>query len=228
VLRTLIEDMRAPLSSIRASVETMTQYPDMDAAAAAQFMDIIEEQTVLLSSQLEAAVESYATLYRQTWPLVKMTSRDLATVLRSPVREATALPVALEVDPDIEEARVRVDAAATVQMLQALVTRIDNATRCDALTLRMGRVRRFVALDLQWRGSPVTAERLQKWGDKQLSWGTPPVEMTIRDVLDHHDAQMWSQQNDDQRIRILLPRGGSSGGSSGGPQRSASSGARGS
>ena len=206
VLRTLIEDMRGPLSSIRASIETMVAYPDMDAATASQFTQIIEEQAVLLTSQLETATDRYTRLYRHAWPLMRTTGHDLLHRLRPPLQAVPSVPLSITVTPAAEAAHIRVDTEAIAQLMAVLVERIAHATRCDALLLRVDAVPSHVAFDLQWEGRVVTDPRLTAWMEDTLTWGAPPVEMSMREVIDHHDAQIGSQrEGDNVQIRLLLP-----------------------
>ena len=207
VLRDLIESMRAPLSSIRASIETMMAYPSMEAATTTQFATIIEEQTALLTTQLEAAVEGYATLYRQAWPLIAIAGDDLLRSLEVTVQDALSVPLRTDVAASATRVRARIDISALAQVVQVLATRIVHATRCPFLMLRVETVRQLLAINLEWQGQGMTAARIQKWKDKTLTWGTPRVEMTIQEILDHHDAQIWSQRTDDGTalLRILLP-----------------------
>lgn len=205
VLRGLIEGMRAPLASIRAAIETMTQYPTMDATAATQFAQIIREQAVALSQQLEDAVDAYAAVYRAAWSLETVTVEDLATVLEAPVQEATGMAVetSIHLDPSL---RVEVDPIAVARLFAFLARRIVNATRCSALSVHLRSVRRSLAVDLAWDGPPVTTQRLRKWKDATLAWGDTIVEMSVREIADHHDAQVWTESDETgEHVRVLIP-----------------------
>lgn len=205
VLRELIEHMRAPLASIRAAIETMTQYPGMDAAATAQFEQIIAEQTVVLNDQLEQAVDAFAALYRDAWALDAVALGDLARLLARQVETAVEVPVERRVEAPGR--RVRVDVQALGRAMAFLARRTVHAVRCNALTLHAHPVGDVAALDLGWSGPAVRAPRLRKWQREALSWGDTIVEMPLTDLLNHHDAQILSQDNppDGARLRVLLP-----------------------
>ncbi|MEM1423753.1 MAG: hypothetical protein AAGH64_07095, partial [Planctomycetota bacterium] len=60
IVQGLAEGLRATLGSIRAAIETMTEYPDMDEAVRAQFAEIVRQGAVEASERLEASMGQYA------------------------------------------------------------------------------------------------------------------------------------------------------------------------
>ena len=217
VLRELIEAMRSPIASIRAASETMSLYPEMDAAAASQFVSIIEQQTQILSRRLEASVDAYATAYREARPLDAMTGPSLRRLLADRLDQAIGVPVTedgsgedAEHDPaEVRETpTIRIDPPAILQMAEVLGRRVENAVRCERLLVAVRRVRGLVAVDLQWSGPQVSTTRLNDWKDERLSWGDTIVEMSVGEVLAHHAAQILTQPAGPgtHRLRILLPQ----------------------
>lgn len=209
-LQALAEGLRDPLASVRAAIETMAEYPSMDDSVAAQFRDIILEQSVVLSERLDEALETYAAMYRTRWPLDDMVARDLLALLQ--VRLGEQLDVPVEVMPDGATGgtlRIRVDAQALTAGVLFLAQRLANATQYDRLRLRMNRVRRAVALDLGWDGGEaVSQERLAKWTTETVYVGDTIIAMTLRDILDRHDAEIWMQEGAGAtwpHVRVALP-----------------------
>lgn len=206
VLRTLIDTLREPIASVRAAIETIRLYPDMDASTASQFLQIIEEQTEMLGRRLDTAIEAYASAYRAEGPLRPVAATDLHAAVHSSVEGAVNVPVTLGEGED-DGAAILVDLQALKAVARFLAQRIENATRCASLLVRMGTVRQLVAIDLVWEGTPVTSARLREWQDSLVSWGRSIVEMTVRDVLDHHDAQIVARSESEvQHLRLLFPQ----------------------
>lgn len=219
-LRTLIETMRDPLASVRAAAETMMLYPNMDADAAAQFMHIIEEQTEILSDRLDTAVESYAQFYRHAGPLESTAASELERAVRAYLERHVEVDIA-DVDVVVEERTesdsrdalsgasddpmwVRVDLSALTEAMAFLAQRLENATRCTELAVSVTPVRGLAALDLTWEGSRLRPDRLREWEGDTLTLGTSLVEMTLAELIDHHDAQLLVQ-SEPNRVRLLLP-----------------------
>jgi hypothetical protein len=208
-LRTLIETMRDPLASVRAAAETILLYPGMDAAAAAQFMHIIEEQTETLSERLDTAVESYARFYRQAGPLESIAASTLEEVVRTHLRRQVDIGIAggESAEPAVGgEMRVRIDLQALTEAMAFLARRLENATRCTEVAVSVRSVRGLAALDLTWEGSRLRPDRLREWENDTLTFSNSLVEMTLADLVDHHDAQLLVQ-SDPNRVRLLLPTG---------------------
>jgi len=213
LLQELAEGMRDPLASVRAAIETMTEYPDMEEAVAAQFKRIILEQTVVLSQRLEQALDTYASVYRSQWPLDEMAGEDLLAMLHVRLDDVLDVPVESvlvgDEGGDRELMRVRADTHALSEAIVFLGQRIVNAAQCDHITLRIQRVRRFIALDLAWEGgATVSRERLRKWETETLNLGDTIISMTLREIIDRHDAEVWTQEGEDgqlPRIRLMLP-----------------------
>lgn len=227
VLRDLIDAMREPLASVRAAAETMSLYPAMDAAARSQFMDIIEKQTDALSDRLSAAVAAYAELYREAGPLHPIDAAAFVQAVAEQLTAALEIPVQAEPGQTEQaeqggpvELTVMLDPQAMTAALTFLVRRIENAARCTSLRLRVGRVRSLVAVDLAWSGSGVTASRLREWEEAPLTWGDSIVEMTLAEILDHHDAQMVGPQGEDVESGDGTGREQGEGGLGGGPSAS--------
>lgn len=203
LLRELAEGLRDPLASVRAAIETITEYPDMDAAVAAQFERIILDQTVALNQRLEEALDAYARVYRARWPLDEMAGRDLLAMLHARLERALDVPVEARPDADKQGLmRVRIDAHVLPEAVLFLARRIINAAQCDRLVVGLQPVRRFVAVDLMWDGRSVSQNRLDQWEAEAFNLGDTVISMTLRETVDHHDAEIWAQ---DGRVRLVLP-----------------------
>jgi len=205
VLRTLIETLREPIASVRAAIETIRLYPDMDASTSGQFLKIIEEQTEMLGRHLDSAIEAYALAYREEGSLKPVPTGDLRAAVQAAVGNAVDVPATTQEEEG--EAVGMVDLQALMAVVRFLAQRIENASRCAALHVRVRPVRGLVAIELEWEGTPVTSARLRTWQEHSLSWGRSIVEMTVRDVIDHHDAQMVARSHSEgQHLRLLLPQ----------------------
>jgi len=216
-LRTLIETMRDPLASVRAAAETIMLYPSMDTDAAAQFMQIIDEQTEILSERLDMAVASYAQFYRDAGPLEPMVASELERVVRAHLERRVEVDIAAEEGTGCSSGdvltggsgnpmRVQVDLSALTEATAFLARRLENATRCTELAVSVTPVRGLAALDLTWEGPRLRPERLREWEADTLTLRSSLVKMTLAELVDHHDAQLLVQ-SEPNRVRLLLPTG---------------------
>ena len=120
LLQTLTQGTRASLASMRAAVETIASFPDMDKAARDRFIGIIGEEAQRLSGQLDETVGEFADSLRTEWPLEDMRGADLIAAARRRIESKLALPTKLEaVDESIW---LNVDSYSLMQAITYLVT----------------------------------------------------------------------------------------------------------
>ncbi len=207
LLRDLIESMRAPLASIRAAVETMQQYPQMDPDAAAQFTDVIAEQSVRLTDMLDATGETYTHLYRKHQTLETMDGAALQRWVPTVLRDVLDIPICTTEKAAIGS-HVRVDPHTLAQGLAFVSERFVNATRCKALDVDVCASDKVVHLDLTGReGRTITDARLASWKADTVPWGASVMQVTLQAVLDQHDAQLWTNATQDiPSLRLAFPR----------------------
>jgi DNA polymerase-3 subunit epsilon len=60
-----------------------------------------------------------------------------------------------------------------------------------------------VYIDIAWSGDPLPASVLDGWLDDPLPGA--PGGLTVRDVLDHHKSEMWSDRRGDDLARVRVP-----------------------
>jgi DNA polymerase-3 subunit epsilon len=199
----LTESIRGPLASIRAAIETLTEYPEMDETVAAQFTTIIREQTVALSRQLEDAAASLAEATKAQRPLEHLRAEAL---LARVVETLRATGAAVETAPPADLV-VRVEWPALERGVAHLATRLVHATRTKTLTVQVGQTGQLAALDLGWRGATVVPERLERWLDEPLEAGEGAAAESMREVLERHGGACWGRELDGDRsaVRLLLP-----------------------
>ena len=207
LLRDLIESMRSPLASIRAAVETMQQYPKMNPDAAAQFTNVIAEQSVRLTNMLDATGKAYTHLYREHRTLETMDGATLQRWVPTMLRDVVDIPIRTEPDT-ASTSHVRVDTHTLGQGLAFVGERFVNAARCSALHISVDASDTVVRLDLTGTdGRTITDARLASWKADTLPWGESVMQVTLQAVLDQHDAQLWADTiAADPCLRLAFPR----------------------
>jgi DNA polymerase-3 subunit epsilon len=198
----LTESIRGPLASIRAAVETLTEYPEMDETVAAQFTTIIREQALVLGDQLEEASAALAEATAAQRPLEHLRAEALLARTAEAVRTAVEVPVDAEPGPDLV---VQADWDGLREGLVHLATRVVHAVRAERLTLRLGAAGQMVVLDLEWLGPAVRPERLRRWAEEPLK---PEGGETLGDIVERHGGEVWAREADGQgraAVRVVLP-----------------------
>jgi DNA polymerase-3 subunit epsilon len=200
----LTESVRGPLASIRAAVETLTEYPEMDEAVAAQFTTIIHEQALALGRQLEEAAAALAEITAAQRPLEHLRADVLLDRAAVAVRRAVDVPVDVGAAAPLV---VRADWDGLGEGLVHLATRVVHAVRAERLTLRLGTAGQMAALDIVWTGPAVRPERLARWAEEPLGQEGAAAE-TLGDVVERHGGEVWAREADAEgraAVRVLLP-----------------------
>jgi DNA polymerase-3 subunit epsilon len=206
LLQSLTEGSRAALGSIRAAVETMLTYPDMEPERQRAFVNIIDEETRKVSAKLDQTVREYADSLKTQWPLEEMAGTDLIQIVRR--RIETKLNLETAADAMDERLWLKVDSYWLTQAITGLAERLAAMLNVREFRFRLSRAGRLAHIDLVWAGSPVTAETLQDWENQPVGIGGETAPLTLKDVIERHDAEAWCQSDLASRtacVRLALP-----------------------
>ncbi|MEL6445639.1 MAG: hypothetical protein AAF089_14565 [Bacteroidota bacterium] len=207
IVQDLAEGLRASLGSIRAAIETMAEYPDMDEAVRAQFAEIVRQGAVEASERLEASMERYAHAAAAERPMHVVPA---ATVLHR-VAEALASnealgPSGVRTEEPGDTLLIRADRAALVGVLVYFAERVHYAVRSRPLTLRVQATGQYVAFDLQWDGPPIQPHRLERWLAQPYDDADSVPDRVPATVLERHGAEVWAQGGGTYPLlQVLLP-----------------------
>jgi DNA polymerase-3 subunit epsilon len=205
LVRSLTEGTRASVGAIRAAIETVLDYPEMELAERERFMAIIRDEAVGLGARVEEAVRESADYLRSEWPLAEILGRDLLAALQRAVEGELGLDVAVE-DPG-EELWLKLDSYAVVRGATQLAARLSAEAGAERLALTLGRSGRHARLDLGWSGRPPAAETLRAWSEEPLT-SAGSVASSVREVLERHGGEAWCEADPEAggaRLRLLLP-----------------------
>lgn len=187
-LAQLIEELRAPVATLRAAIEVLEGERPPAADQQAAFISVIARESDVLSARLEAVWQASAGLAADVWPMADLFSADL-------VRWANRCRAGEPPGPDLVPVGTGLwlhgDGYHLTLLVAALARRIGEATSSAALDLEAHARGGRVELDLVWTGAPLALGTLAAWLDQPLEpdQGGP----RLRDVLRRHDSELWSQ-----------------------------------
>ncbi len=203
LVRDLTEGTRSSLGSIQAAIETVVDYPDMDAEERQKFLGIVREESHLLGRRVETWVAESGVHLGAEWLLTEMSVADLlAVVSRALVREGT---VEVSVRHAAADALwVRVDSHALARALAQLAGRLHDEVGVDELTLGATTTGGYAQLEVNWSGPPPQPARFQAWLDEPLAG---LAASSVRDVIARHGGEIWSggSAGAAPEVRLLLP-----------------------
>jgi len=209
LLQSLTESTRASVGAIRAAIESLVDYPDMEAVERQRFMAIIREEAVALGARVEAALRESAAYLRSEWRLAEMLGRDLLAALQQRLQSGGGpVPAAGGEREEGGELWLRVDSYAVVQAAAHLVARLRSSARAERVGVELGEAGRYARLDLAWSGPPLDPETLRAWTEEPLATDGGGIPSSVRDVIELHGGEVWCQADAEgggARVRLLLP-----------------------
>ena len=218
LLQALTQDTRAMLANIRAAVETLHSFPDMETAKKAQFNHIIDDESMQLAQLVARALEHEQP--GRHWQLEDMRGTDLVALLRRRIG-AGRQQVTADTDndndndnPADDDAAVdasvwlSVDSYALSQVLLHLARRLDTELGVDpdALHLGLQRAGRLARLELTWSGAPLAAETMRRWESAPLLAGA--TDMTLATAIaaqGGETAYRYHHTSNTSCYSVLLP-----------------------
>jgi len=207
LLQALTKSARSPLASIRAAIETMLEYHDMDRIQAQQFKEIIYKESITLSTILNQVAGDYASFVKTQRSLKPIAGADLIESVRSGARDR--LGILVNVAKPVEKIQVKADSYSIITAILFVLNQLKNETDLWEYTFKLNRDAKFANLDLIWQGNPIRTETLQKWEKQFLVIEKQKSPLTLIEVLRHHEAALWSYACTDAEncayIRLLLP-----------------------
>jgi DNA polymerase-3 subunit epsilon len=206
LLQTLTQGTRASLASVRAAVETIASFPEMDNDARGRFIAIIGEEATRMSAGLDQAASEFADSLRTEWPLEDIRGADLITAARRRIESRLGLPTKLEVVA--ESTWMKVDSYSLMQGITYIVSRLHEEFGIREVRFGLAEVGQLAHLDLIWTGAPLGTETTMAWQTDSLELGGEASPLTLKQIMERHNAEIWYQiDKPSQReyFRIAMP-----------------------
>ena len=202
LLREFTEATRASLGSIQAAIESVTDYPDMEAENRQQFIGIVREESQRLGRQFEVWAAESATYLAADWLLSEMSGNDLLSVVAGAIEREDAVTVSVR--PATDALWVKADSHALVRTAVHLVGRLREQVGVETMTLAITRAGGHAQIEAAWTGQAPEPEDFQAWLDEPLTGGAAP---NAREVIARHGGEVWSGGTSGaaQHLVLLLP-----------------------
>lgn len=186
LLRELTEGTRSSLGSIQAAIETVVDYPEMEAEQRHQFVGIVREESHRLGRQVEQWVAELAAYLGADWLRAEMSVVDLLEVVAQALERGGTVDASVR--PATDALWVRVDSHALTRAAVHLAARLHEECSVERLTLAVTRAGSHAQLEVTWAGQPPDSDRFQVWLDQPLTGGAGRC---VREVVALHGGEVW-------------------------------------
>jgi DNA polymerase-3 subunit epsilon len=207
LLKNLSRGIRASVASIRAAIEAILEYPQMDEEQLTQFNEIIHKESLALGTIMDNAAIDYSSHVRTEWPLVKMPAQDLVETIAK--RAGSALGIHMATQTEDSQEWVKVDSYSIITAILFILNQLKNEMGGKNFACALGKKGRFVNIDLLWEGSSIKMEILKKWDEQPLMIEDEGIPLTLKEVVGHHEGEIWSYSCRDAQnqsyLRFCLP-----------------------
>ncbi len=199
LLRAATVDLRRPVANLHAAVEILCGSQPLDGKERSQFQQVALKESRSICKSLDVISSEYKDLITGYWPISDIHSSNLFYNLARRLREQHGFALAVTGMPRW----LRGDSYSLILLLDRLIVHIAAAVGISAADIEALAGDRHVYIDVIWQGPAVAASRLHGWLDAPLeaTFG----EMTLRDVLDRHQTDVWSLTGADGFARLRLP-----------------------
>jgi DNA polymerase-3 subunit epsilon len=201
--------LRGGLASLRAAVETLQAFPDLEESRRQRLQEVVLEEADRLARTI-GTIERLATASRAGNGRQRTTVASLLDNLCRATAER-GLPCDLgpwEEGEDAGTPKVDVD----LEALGAAVAGFAGALRRDLAVIRCRLGARLepphLLLELAWRPEPGESERLHDWHGEALEAGDGEAGTGLRPTARHHGGEAWfvlDRDGEAARARVLLP-----------------------
>jgi DNA polymerase III subunit epsilon len=206
MLQSLTEGSRASLANIRAAVENLLDYPDMETEQRDRFVGIIRDEVGVMGQRLDRTVTEFADAFKARWPLEEMLGVDLVQAAQRRIKQKIGIPTKTE---EVAEGLwVRVDSFSLLQCVTYLVFRLVGEYKIREVRLRLAAEGRLAHLDVIWSGAVVDSQSLQTWEIEPMNVGGEASPLTMHEVIERHGGEIWFERekaSDRSFFRLLIP-----------------------
>lgn len=206
LLHGLIEEQSAAVAGIRAAIETLMNYPDMDEHHQYRFQSAIQEEVLKLSQMLAHATQAYSDYLQGEASLAEMPGAELLAALEQRFRTAFGITVAVSAPRD--PLWLRVDSYAMVQAMMFTLGQLLDRHQAKHVELRLERQLSFAGLTITWEGTDLDHETLRQWSERNVMSNQAGHPLRLREVVERHGGAVWWQSeaaSGQHALRVLLP-----------------------
>jgi DNA polymerase-3 subunit epsilon len=206
LLQSLTEGQRSAIGGIRAAIETVLAFPEMDEGGRQQFFEVIRDEALKVSQHLDRLEEEYGQELKTQLPVDEVLGSDLLAAVDRSLLDSRGLSIV--VSAPVEPVWLKIESFAIIQCLLFLIDQVIEFCRAEDLVLKLESKRALAALELEWTGAAVHMEALRRWGMRNVSTDGGSAHLTLFDAIEQHGGAVWPDRtaaSDRPCLRVILP-----------------------
>ncbi|MBU1341361.1 MAG: PAS domain-containing protein, partial [Proteobacteria bacterium] len=212
LLQVLSKNARSPLASIRAAIEAMREFPSMNSDKQHQFKEIIYNESVVLSDILNQASHTYASLIKTKKSLKPLSCLELFETVARRASDKLGIFLAIKGEVPNKGLFIKADPYSLIMAMLFVLNCLKNETGLKLFNCCFGVENKITCIDIQWLGKPVKSEMIKLWENQDMVVETQKTNITLADVLSHHQGALWAYSDvigskEISYLRFFIPVG---------------------
>lgn len=206
LLQSLTEGQRSAIGGIRAAIETVLTFPEMDESGRQQFFEVIRDEALKVSQHLDRLEEDYRNELKVQLPVEDVLGSDLLGAVERSLLERRDRNI--EVSAPVEPVWLRIESYTIIQCILFLIDQVTEFCRADALSLTLAFKRSLASIELQWSGAPLHMEALRRWGMRNIATNGGDAARTLFEAIEQHGGAVWPDHSGVSGrpcLRVILP-----------------------
>jgi DNA polymerase III subunit epsilon len=199
LLRIATQGLRQPVANLRAAAEMLAASQNMDNILRERFQDVVVSESLKLSTQIDNLADEYHGLATSHWPMADIYSANLLSLVVLRLADEKDITAVMTGIPTW----LHGDSHSLLLALEQITHHIFEATGASSFDLQASSQLNRVHIDIIWTGTPLRSGEIDGWLDTKLQESIGG--MSLRDILEHHRCEIWSESVDETRARLRLP-----------------------
>jgi len=199
LLREATEGLRQPIANLRAAAEMVTKNDNMPAEMLTRFQTVLLDESHKLSKRIDHLAADYYGLATGHWPMADIYSANLLSLVSLRSKDEKNINTLMTGIP----CWLRGDSHSLVLALDQIVHNIHKITGACDFDLQSVHRNGRIHIDIIWSGQELSSSEIDSWLDIHLQESIGG--MSLRDILEHHRCEMWSEKMENGRARLRLP-----------------------
>ena len=195
LLRAAVKAMRAPLTGLGLSAESLEMFPDLDASGRAVLERTIAEEARRVVAQFEVVAREVEGLESPRYVIRDIYVEDIVASVAQRLGEQ-GLRLTMIGDP----LWVQADVQALLFLLEFFALGIHRSCGVEALEIETLLGDKRVYFNFCWQGGVVPQAEIQRW---MSSPAEPLGAHTVAEVLERLDSEVWSQPHQEPGFSTL-------------------------
>lgn len=198
LMRSTLEGLRHPVASLRAAVEMLVDLPPEEEQGRRAFENVLTEEAMTLSNELERFGEEYRTIVTSQWPMSDVHSGNLLNALTRRFRDDESIICDVTGDP----IWLRCDSTTIVALLDHAIRKalVELDANTFQLSARESETRTYI--DVSWKGAVASPAMIERWLREPIERG---LGLTGEEILEHHKSEAWCEVAAVSQARLRIP-----------------------